>query len=50
MIWKQKRNYMFYQKNVAVAKLSRKFMEWKTRPHPTLACFNDVDEENALFD
>lgn len=48
MIWKQKRNYMFYQKKVADAKLSTKFMEWKTRPHPTLACFNDVDEEKCI--
>lgn len=32
-------------KRVADEKLSTKFMEWKTRPHLTLACFNDVDEE-----
>ena len=24
--------------------ISSKFLEWKTRPHITLACFNDVDE------
>ena len=24
--------------------LSTKFLEWKTRPHVTLGCFNDVDE------
>ena len=30
---------------VAEEKLSTKFMEWKTRPHLTLACFNDVDED-----
>ena len=30
---------------VADEKLSTKFLEWKTRPHLTLACFNDVDEE-----
>ena len=29
---------------VADEKLSTKFLEWKTRPHLTLACFNDVDE------
>lgn len=23
---------------------SEKYLEWKTRPHITLACFNDVDE------
>lgn len=32
---------------VADAGLSTKFMEWKTRPHLTLACFNDVDEERC---
>ena len=31
-------------KSVVDAGLSTKFMEWKTRPHLTLACFNDVDE------
>ena len=31
------------------AKLSTKFMKWKTRPHPTLACFNDVDEEKCII-
>lgn len=29
---------------VAEEKLSTKFLEWKTRPHLTLACFNDVNE------
>lgn len=32
---------------VADAGLSTKFLEWKTRPHLTLACFNDVDEERC---
>ena len=35
-------------KRVADEKLSTKFMEWKTRPHLTLACFNDVDEEKCI--
>lgn len=35
-------------KRVADEKLSAKFMEWKTRPHLTLACFNDVDEERCI--
>lgn len=35
-------------KRVADAGLSTKFMEWKTRPHLTLACFNDVDEEKCI--
>lgn len=29
---------------IADKKISTKFLEWKTRPHLTLACFNDVDE------
>ena len=29
--------------------LSTKFLEWKTRPHLTLACFNDVDEEKCIM-
>lgn len=33
---------------VADEKLSTKFLEWKTRPHLTLACFNDVDEEICI--
>mgnify|MGYP007111799608 CR=1 FL=1 len=32
-------------KKVADANLSTKYLEWKTRPHVTLACFNDVDED-----
>lgn len=31
-------------KRIADEKISTKFLEWKTRPHLTLACFNDVDE------
>ena len=34
--------------SVAKAKLSTKFLEWKTRPHLTLACFNDVDEAKCV--
>ena len=33
---------------VADEKLSTKFLEWKTRPHLTLACFNDVDEQKCI--
>lgn len=33
---------------VADANLSTKFLEWKTRPHLTLACFNDVDEPTCI--
>jgi len=33
---------------VADEKLSTKFLEWKTRPHLTLACFNDVDETKCI--
>ena len=35
-------------KSVADAGFSTKFMEWKTRPHLTLACYNDVDEEKCI--
>lgn len=31
-------------KMIADRGISTKFLEWKTRPHLTLACFNDVDE------
>ena len=34
-------------RRVADAGLSTQFLDWKTRPHLTLACFNDVDEEKA---
>lgn len=35
-------------KCVADAGLSTKFLEWKTRPHLTLACYNDVDEDKCI--
>lgn len=35
-------------RKVAEANLSTKYLEWKTRPHVTLACFNDVDEEKCI--
>ena len=35
-------------KRVADEKLRTKFLEWKTRPHLTLACFNDVDEQQCI--
>ena len=36
-------------KRVADEKLSTKFLERKTRPHLTLACYNDVDEEKCIL-
>ena len=33
---------------VADRKLSTKFLEWKARPHLTLTCFNDVDEQKCI--
>lgn len=39
----EKKLYNMAQK-IADEKISTKFLEWKTRPHLTLACFNDVDE------
>lgn len=35
-------------RRVADEKISTKFLEWKTRPHLTLACFNDVDEPYCI--
>lgn len=29
-------------------KLTTKFLEWKTRPHVTLAVFNDIDENRCV--
>ena len=34
-------------RKIADAGLSTKYLEWKTRPHITLACFKDVDEEKC---
>ena len=36
---------MYLSQRLADEKLSTKFLEWKTIPHLTLACFNDVDED-----
>ena len=33
-----------YAKRIAEEKISTKFLEWKTRPHLTLACLQEVDE------
>ena len=33
---------------IADAGISTKYLEWKTRPHITLACFNDVDEKECI--
>lgn len=33
---------------VAEENLSTKFLEWKSRPHLTLACYNDVDEAKCI--
>ncbi len=42
---KETENKLFaLAKMIADRKISTKFLEWKTRPHLTLACFNDVDE------
>lgn len=43
----ERKLYELAQK-VAEANLSTKYLEWKTRPHVTLACFNDVDEEKCI--
>ena len=36
-----------YAERIAEEKLSTKYLEWKTKPHITLACFNDVDEKEC---
>lgn len=33
---------------VAEEGISTKFLEWKTRPHITLACYNDIDEADCI--
>ena len=38
---------MSLAKKVADAGLSTKYLEWKTRPHITLAVFNDVGEDRC---
>lgn len=34
-------------KRIAEEGISTKYLEWKVKPHLTLACFNDVDEERC---
>ena len=33
---------------IAEENISTKYIDWKTRPHITLACFNDVDEKRCI--
>lgn len=37
-----------YAERIAEEKLSTKYLEWKTRPHISLACFNDIDEKECM--
>ncbi len=39
---------LYLAQRVADENLSTKFLEWKTRPHLTLACFNDVNEQKCI--
>lgn len=39
---------MSLAQKIADNNLSTKFLEWKTRPHVTLAVFNDVDENKCI--
>ncbi len=39
---------MSLAQKIADNNLSTKFLEWKTRPHITLAVFNDVDENKCI--
>lgn len=41
------RRLMALSQKIADEGISTKFLEWKTRPHLTLACFSDVDEEDC---
>lgn len=45
---KTENQLMDLAKKIADEKISTKFLEWKTRPHLTLACFNDVDEVDCI--
>lgn len=38
---------MALSRRIAEENISTKFLEWKTRPHLTLACFSDVDEKEC---
>lgn len=42
------RKLFHHAQRVAEEKLSTKYLEWQTRPHITLACFNDVDEKACV--
>lgn len=39
---------MALARKIADAGISTKFLDWKSRPHLTLGCFNDVDEEKCI--
>lgn len=43
----EKKLYRLIQK-IAEEKISTKMLDWKTRPHLTLACLNDVDEKCCI--
>ena len=46
---KETENKLLCLANVIAEKgISTKFLEWKTRPHLTLACFNDVNEIECI--
>lgn len=46
---KETENKLFeLAKKIADEGISTKFLEWKTRPHLTLACYNDVDETECI--
>lgn len=46
---KETENSLFRLAKVIAEKgISTKFLEWKTRPHLTLACFSDVDETECI--
>ena len=47
---KETENKLFHlAQRVADENLSTKFLEWKIRPHLTLACYNDLDEQDCII-
>ncbi len=43
-IKKTEKRLLDMAQKIADEKISTRFLEYKTRPHITLACFNNVDE------
>lgn len=46
--WETEKKLSHMAQKIADEKISTKFLEWKTRPHLTLACFNDANEARCI--